>query len=265
MIMNGVKRKEHYITPDLSTSFQDWAVGKSAINDSLDPWDRAQRLLVEIQKRSLAEHVLLLSWDTRRETCQTLAMAPTGDKPVFSDDVRLSLIRRAYVLRHALFWKDLRDDEPLIEALRKEKCHTITVYPLTIQNSLIDALVIVNYSTWRDSVQVTEYVSFISSVLALAIQNLRLYLELEKKDLELQYFLSQRLSSSWRWRRALTFISSITRFSVISKFLSSPPRVCSPSTWIPPHGNPWIPRVKCCSSCEREGTKSALCFPTARP
>ena len=184
--MNGVKRKEHYITPDLSTSFQDWAVGKSAINDSLDPWDRAQRLLAEIQKRSLAEHVLLLSWDTRRETCQTLAMAPTGDKPVFSDDVRLSLIRRAYVLRHALFWKDLRDDEPLIEALRKEKCHTITVYPLTIQNSLIDALVIVNYSTWRDSVQVTEYVSFISSVLALAIQNLRLYLELEKKDLELR-------------------------------------------------------------------------------
>ena len=64
-------------------------MGKDAINGSLDPWDRAQKLLVEIQKRSLAEQVMLLSWDTRRETCQTLALAPVEDEPLFSESVRL--------------------------------------------------------------------------------------------------------------------------------------------------------------------------------
>jgi PAS domain S-box-containing protein len=164
----------------------EWAAGKELAFSSIDFKDRIQKLLVEIHKRCLADQVLLLTWNTRKKACKVLGISPIGYKSTIHPQLQLSLIQKVYEKKRTLYWEDLWEDGFIREKLKESHFETLFITPLNLNKNLIDVLIIVNYSAGGGASQVIDFISFISSVLALAIQNSRLYSELKRKNMELK-------------------------------------------------------------------------------
>jgi len=166
--------------------FLEWATGKDFLFNQADFTNRLQQLLTEIQKRSLSEQVLLLSWDIQRNECKVLGISPTGDKPIIPQRAQIPLIQKAAEKKRILKYEDLMEDEHLRGSFRYIPFDTLVLCPLNINQHTVDVLLIVNYLPGSSASRILDFISFISSVLALAIQNSRLYAKLTQKDDELK-------------------------------------------------------------------------------
>lgn len=185
LLIKGRKRKEDASGTNGDTLYHEWILGKEAFDGLSDPWERTKRLLIEIQKRSLAEQVLLISWDNRRDGAKVLCHSPAEEKYILGAKLRQTLIKAAFKAKKTLACEDLWHDDALRKTLQRTRVDTLLIVPLTITDTLIDALIVVNYSTWGEVSRVREFISYTSSIVALSLQNFRLFMELEKRNLEI--------------------------------------------------------------------------------
>ncbi|MBN2030071.1 PAS domain S-box protein [bacterium] len=180
------KQEKGFFCPKGTLSFIEWAGGKDILPRSAESLEQTQKLLVEIQKRSLADQVLLLSCDRDSEQCKLIGISPSREKPAIHQRVQFSLINKCLEEKRILVWEDLWRDELMREQLRHLKCKSLLLAPLNLDQKMIDVLAIVNYSSTGKPSRVIDFITFISSVLALSIQNVRLYSALKQKDTELK-------------------------------------------------------------------------------
>jgi two-component system cell cycle sensor histidine kinase/response regulator CckA len=180
------KRKDDAISLSGSVAFVEWAVGKDFFSNAINPWDRTYKLLIEIQKRSLAEQVVLFTCDIRKESCRILKTLPAGEKLIIDLQLQKHLMRKIVSQGKIIFWEDLWDDEKIRDHLQKTRIHTILASPIHLTTTHVDILVLLNYSALGEGSRIPEFVTFVSSVLALSLQNARLYNELKKKNSELK-------------------------------------------------------------------------------
>jgi len=180
------KRKEEYYPSKQSVSFLEWTAGKDLFSNTIDLSARIQKLLVEIQKRCLAEQVILLNWETRKKGCKVLGISPFGEKPIMHPRLQMNLIKKCSEKNQILVWEDFWNDAFIREMLKDSRFKTLLISPLHMDQDIVDALLIVNYSGSGIPTRIIDFISFISSVLALSVQNSRLYSELKQKDAELK-------------------------------------------------------------------------------
>ena len=174
----------------ITPSLYEWVVGKDFLFSAFDPWERTQKLLIEIQKRSLAEQVLLITGDVKKGQSKVIGMSPSIEKIIVPAKLRTALVIKSFEERRPLQWEDLWADAFIKQHLERSRCHTLLLYPLTLKESIVDILLIVNSSRWSSSSQLMDFNAFASSVVALSLQNLRLYSELKKKNAELKNWAS---------------------------------------------------------------------------
>jgi len=167
-------------------SFFEWAAGKEFFPDNVISQKYTQKVLIEIQKRSLADQVILLSWNMEDEKFKIYGISPVNDKIKIGSRLLKLLIKKLYIEKKILYWDDLWEDELIRNSLKKVNLQTIIISPLSISKYFIDILIIIDYSEWSATNQVTNFISYVSSVLALAVHNNRLYNELVAKNSELR-------------------------------------------------------------------------------
>jgi len=167
-------------------TFFEWAAGKKLFSNNINASERMQNFLVEIQKRCLAEMVLLLSWSTDSSDCQVLGISPSSEKSVISPELQLRLIRKCYEENKILVKENLYEDVSIQKLLKQFPISTLLIAPLHNDQDLIDMLLIVNYAGSGVPSRILDFIDFISSVLALSIQNTRLFNKLKRKDTELK-------------------------------------------------------------------------------
>ncbi len=186
-----IKKKDNTISPsDINQSLINWVSGKDIFRISLDPWQRIKKILVELQKRSLSEQILLLNWNKRKKQ-KIISTAPLNEEPIINSRLQLSLLKKGFVKKDILFYDDFAVDKLISEQFKNNQCHSLIFSPINIKKDYIDVLLLINYSGWRDKSKISEFISFISSVLSFALQNARLYDELKKKNEELKKWTSE--------------------------------------------------------------------------
>jgi len=186
--LNRFKRKkqEELYSSNRDLTFFEWAAGKKLFSNNINASERMQNFLVEIQKRCLAEMVLLLSWSTDSSDCQVLGISPSSEKSVISPELQLRLIRKCYEENKILVKENLYEDVSIQKLLKQFPISTLLIAPLHNDQDLIDMLLIVNYAGSGVPSRILDFIDFISSVLALSIQNTRLFNKLKRKDTELK-------------------------------------------------------------------------------
>jgi len=180
------KVKKDTFTSNEISSFQDWVIRNDFLMDHLDPWERIERILIETHKRSLAEQVLLISCNFNTNDCEILKQAPKNEKPILAPSLIRTLLKKSKDEKEPLFWKDIAHNVNLEKKLKKVDCHSLLVYPLFIKDRIADALVIINYSEFGNTSTVSEFVSFVASILSVSLENRRLAQELKRKEDELR-------------------------------------------------------------------------------
>jgi len=163
----------------------EWVAEKDFFSDTLDPEERTAKLLIEIQKRSLAEQVAILSWNLNVPQAEILYTVPNEHLPIHPSAQKL-ILNKLWHENHTLFWEDLYNDPAIQVHLNKTSLNNLIIHPLYREEYDIDALVIVNHAPGTQYHRILEFISFVSSVLALSIQNQRLYLQLKHKTSELE-------------------------------------------------------------------------------
>ena len=181
-----LKKKNHSpIDSDINQSLINWISGKDLFGFSSDPWQRIQNILIELQKRSLSEQVLLLNWNKRKEQ-RIISTAPVNEEPIINSRLQLSLLKKGFVKKDILFYEDFSIDTLIDDQFKIDNCYSLIFSPVNIKKNFIDVLLLINYTGWRSKEKITEFISFISSVIAFALQNARLYDELKQKNEELK-------------------------------------------------------------------------------
>lgn len=181
-----LKKKPDAAAEKDAVQFYQWVAGKDFFTSALDPWDRTQKLLMEVQKRTLAEQVLVLSTDIRENDLQGLFSVPVEEESILSEKLIVKLLRKVLEEQTILTLDELLTDELIGSTITKEQPDSLLISPLRIQGYSVEALIIVNYSAMKDMVLFNDFVAFTSSVLALTLQNARLYKELKTKNSELR-------------------------------------------------------------------------------
>jgi two-component system cell cycle sensor histidine kinase/response regulator CckA len=167
----------------------EWVTEKDFFSDTADPDERTVKLLIEIQKRSLAEQVGVISWNLNVPQTEILYMIPSDHFPLHPAVQKL-LLDKAYYENRTLFWEDLCEDPKFKSHLESSSVQTLIVHPLRQEENSIDALFILNHAPTRQYKRVLEFITFISPVLALSIQNYQLYLQLKHKNEELDSWIA---------------------------------------------------------------------------
>jgi PAS domain S-box-containing protein len=179
------KKKEESIVKKGTGSFVEWAVGKDFFSTAVDPKNRTQNLLVEIQKRSLAEQVFILSYEIQNNNYEILYGSPPNEKPSIDSNLIRHLLQKCNQEKDVLYWEDFWEEPLIREKLKRSKINSLLLSPLNMHETFYDVLLVINYSVHGDSVFISDFISFISSVLSISVQNTRLYQELKKKNNEL--------------------------------------------------------------------------------
>ena len=185
MVAFWKKKKEESFEKKGSVSFFEWAAEKDFFSTTVDPIERTQKLLREIQKRSLAEQVFILTLNPKDKNSKTVGMTPSGEKPILSEGLLKDIIQKGYEEKNILLWEDFWEDDNIRKKLQRGKCHSLLLSVLNYKGDQIDALLLVNYSQLGDPGRLIDFASFVSSVLTLSLQNARLYHELKKKRSQL--------------------------------------------------------------------------------
>ncbi|MBN1780690.1 PAS domain S-box protein [bacterium] len=163
----------------------EWAAEKDFFSQSVDPEERTTRLLVEIQKRSLAEQVAVLTWQVSEPRAETLYLLPNESISLHPVAQKL-LLNKVWKDNLTLFWDDLIKDEKIASHLSTTGWNSLIIHPLYRTDNYIDALFVINHAPGNNKRRISEFISFVSSVLALSIQNSRLYIQLKHKNVELE-------------------------------------------------------------------------------
>ncbi|MFO7890154.1 MAG: PAS domain S-box protein [bacterium] len=179
------KKNQKILSSDIKQSLINWVSGKDIFRISLDPWERIKNILVELQKRSLSEQALLLNWDKRKEQ-KIISTAPIKLGPIIDSRLQLSLLKKGFMKKDILFYEDFSMDKLISDQFKNNDCYSLIFSPVNIKKDYIDVLLLINYSGWTNKSKITEFISFISSVLSFALQNARLYDELKSKNEELK-------------------------------------------------------------------------------
>ena len=180
------KKKDIPLVKHGNLSFYEWVTGNDFFDQTVDPWDRTKKLLIEIHKRSLAEQVLLLSWATHRRKCDILWKSPSSEKLIPDLPFLISLMKKIMAEKSTLEFQDFASDAAIRNRLSQSSYETIMVSPVTLDENCVQALVLINYSELRGTVGISDFVSFVSSVLSMSLQNSRLFNELKNKDAKLK-------------------------------------------------------------------------------
>ena len=167
-------------------SFMDWASQKEALFQTTHPLERIQTFLVEIQKRVLSDQVLILHWMATGDKAKVLQISPLRDKPMISSKVMAHLCEACHLAQKLLSLDQLETDLPWTQRLAKEHVNSLLISPLNQHESEGDYLLVLNPTTVQFPGKVSDFVSAFSSVLGLALQNARLYVELKKKTAQLK-------------------------------------------------------------------------------
>lgn len=179
------KKNKNILTLDINQSLINWVSGKDIFRISMDPWDRIKNILVELQKRSLSEQILLLNWNKRKEQ-RIISTAPLNLGPIIDSRLQLGLLKKGFLKKDILFLEDFSIDKLISEQFKNNNCYSLIFSPVNIKKDYIDVLLLINYSGWSNKSKITEFISFISSVISFALQNARLYDELKSKNEELK-------------------------------------------------------------------------------
>ena len=162
-----------------------WAVSADFFDADIAPRQRTQRLLSEIQKRSLAEQVIVTSWDRIEQTEKILYTCPFAETPALNHHIRPMLLKKGSEENKVLFVEDFWSDPNLRSLINRSSIHSILFSPLNISSKSIDALLIINYSLVGDQERIEEFVRFVSSILALSVNNAELSDTLHQKNEEI--------------------------------------------------------------------------------
>ena len=168
-----------------AATFVEWAVDSDFFTTAQDPSVRTKRLLMEIQKRSLAEQVVVLSRQPGGQI-QTLHMIPSGEHLMLNPELVSNILFKTSDERRILTWEDFAEDPGFRSELQRSHCSSLLFSPISAVGESIDALMLVNYSAMGGSARVMDFVSFVSSVLSLSLQNTRLFNDLKHKNEELK-------------------------------------------------------------------------------
>ncbi len=186
------RRKKQQTAPEFTrgTALFEWASEKDYLIWTIHPWERTQKLLQEIQKRTLADQVLLVSWTRGHKTCRILTLSPPDAKPVIAGSLLVYILRKAVDEKRILLWDDLMHDDVIRMKLKRTQFENVLVSPVLSDHDHADGLVIVNHSFIGGHSLVSDFIPFVSSVLGLALQNTRLYSRLRKTTRELKEWTS---------------------------------------------------------------------------
>ena len=185
MALFGKKGKTSPESKPSTNAFIEWAVGQDFFSETIDPSDRTQKLLSEIQKRSLADQVMLVCYDTENQNIEIISNAPLIEKLLVSEKLLLMLLQKGFEQNQLLFWEDFNADDLIRPKLKKYEIRSLLMSPLGGRGAMLDALLILNYTQGSEKTRITDFITFISSVLALSLQNVHLYRDLKSKSTEL--------------------------------------------------------------------------------
>lgn len=163
----------------------EWVAEKDFFSDILDPEERTAKLLIEIQKRSLAEQVAVITWNLNVPQAEVLYRLPNENLPIHPTAQKL-MLNKVWHENRTLFWEDLIKDPTIQVHLKKSSLNNLIIHPLYREEHDIDALFVINHAPSTQHHRILEFISFVSSVLALSVQNQRLYLQLKHKNAELE-------------------------------------------------------------------------------
>ena len=146
-----------------------------------DPWQRTQQFLVEIHKRVLAEEVLLLQITKSDLNIKIIQTAPDKNQISVDKKILVEMVKLANEKKDILLLDDFKSDPDFFKLLNINNISNLLVAPFNFDNDYYDVLVILNLSMSRYPGKILDFVTAISSVLALSLQNARLFNELKNK------------------------------------------------------------------------------------
>lgn len=178
-------KKKRIDSAEAKAPLPTWMMHSDVLMESVLPAERIYRLLKDIQKRILAEQVLVLSRLPDGEKPGLVCMSPAGEIPLFDSAKQRILLEKLAETRRPL----TDSDDLFVRAEETENPDSFMAIPLTVSEESVDALVLINYSRLNET-RFADYLSFITSVLSLALQNGRLFGKLKKKQEELHQWVT---------------------------------------------------------------------------
>lgn len=168
--------------PSLHESFslEKWFFDFASFFQEVPPEHRIQSLLAEIQKRTLAEQVLLLSSETKDAPWVLLKHTPPQEAWRIPESLWNTIVSQAGDVRKARILEDFAR-EYKSEGIECVVCR-ITETP----SGGGDVLVVLNYATLGNLTRIFETVCFYVPLLALSLHYYRLFQLLEKKEQEIR-------------------------------------------------------------------------------
>ena len=167
-------------------TFIEWATNQEIRFQALHPWKRTQQFLVEINKRVLAEQVIILHWQKHTDAISLLQKAPFSKAILLQPTLQRELTSICIEHNRLMTITDFNCIDTINAALKAEKIQTLIVTPLQIQAESADVLVIINHAVTRFPGKVTDFVLALSTVLGLALENARFYDQLKQKTRRLK-------------------------------------------------------------------------------
>lgn len=178
------KGKDASFEKDQSLSFIAWGVGQDFYADAVHPEQRTQKLLSEIQRRTLADQALIAGSNFDTETLEILYCAPPKEPSLIQPDVIRLLLEKVFVENKILDLNEFADIDPVVRYLKDSQVSSILICPLNIHEKTIEALIVVNYYEGHDN-RMQEFIQFVSATLAVSLQNTGLYAILHDKEEEI--------------------------------------------------------------------------------
>jgi len=129
--------KKGKTVPDTKSStnaFIEWAVGQDFFSETIDPSNRTQKLLSEIQKRSLADQVMLISFDTESQGLEIISNAPLTEKILVSEKLLIMLLQKGFEVNKLLFHDDFWSDDLIRPQLRSIRLSQFCYHPWVYVN-----------------------------------------------------------------------------------------------------------------------------------
>lgn len=168
--------------PSLHESFslEKWFFDFASFFQEVPPEQRIQSLLAEIQKRTLAEQVLLLNSETKDAPWVLLKHTPPQEACRIPESLWNTIASQAGDVRKARILEDFAR-EYKSEGMECVVCR-ITETP----SGGGDVLVVLNYATLGNLTRIFETVCFYVPLLVLSLHYYRLFQLLEKKEQEIR-------------------------------------------------------------------------------
>jgi len=163
-----------------SFSLEKWFFDFASFFQEVHPERRIQTLLAEIQKRTLAEQVLLLSSETKDSPWVLLKYTPSHEACRIPESFWNTIASQAGDVRKARVLEDFARE------WKSEGMDCVVCRITETASGGGDVLVVLNYATLGDLSRVFETVSFYIPLLALSLHYHRLFQLLEKKEQEIR-------------------------------------------------------------------------------